>query len=213
MFDGTPYVDLNAPDTWLFMLSLVMGGLVVLIRLHFLKEWRLADLVLFNMGRIWQRGADEVPQAEGVFVNHLIGILAFCIMGWFVLPWYWAVGIGFCIIALRQIMFALLNLVPTTAQLANEHNIIERLIRLWMSVGVGALGIILSLIPNPENKYPIILFSAIWGISVLFRWFRVAQSAKRRLHRISFSFLYLCALEISPVLAFIEILKALTKWI
>ena len=94
MFDGTPYVDLNAPDTWLFMLSLVMGGLVVLIRLNFLKEWRLADLVLFNMGRIWQRGADEVPQAEGVFVNHLIGILAFCIMGWFVLPWYWAVGIG-----------------------------------------------------------------------------------------------------------------------
>ena len=39
MLDGTPYVDLNAPDTWLFMLSLVMGGLVVLIRLN-LKEWR-----------------------------------------------------------------------------------------------------------------------------------------------------------------------------
>ena len=213
MFDGTPYVDLNAPDTWLFILSLFLCILVVFIRLNFLKEWRLADLVLFKMGRIWQRGADEVPQAEGVFVNHLIGILAFCIMGWFTLTWYWSVGVGFCVIVLRQIMFALLNLLPNIAQLTNEHNIVERLIRLWMSIGVGALGIILSIIPNPENKHPIILFSVIWGISVLFRWYRVAQSTKRRLNRISYSFLYLCALEIFPVLAFIEIMRALTNWI
>ena len=132
-------------------------------------------------------------------------------MGWFTLTWYLAVCLGFFVIVLRQIMFVLLNLLPTMTQLANEHNIFERLIRLWMSIGVGALGIILSLIPNPENKHPIILFSVIWGISVLFRWYRVAQSTKRRLNRISYSFLYLCALEIFPVLAFVEIVKALTK--
>ncbi len=213
MFYGTPYIDLNAPDSWLFSLSLVLGGLMVIIRLNFLKEWRLAKLVLFNLGRIWQRGADEVPQAEGVVINHLIGVLAFCIMGWFIMPWYWSVVVGFCIITLRQIMFALISLLRTTAQLANEHNIIERQIRLWMSVGVGALGLTLSLIPNPEYKYPIILFSVVWSVSVVYRWFRVAQSAKRRLNSIYYSFLYLCALEIFPVLAFVEILKALIKWI
>ena len=82
-----------------------------------------------------------------------------------------------------------------------------------MSVGIGTIALILSLVPSPEDFHPLLLFSVVWGLSILFRWFRVFQSAKRRLHSFYYSFLYLCALEIFPVLAFMVILDASKMWI
>ena len=213
MFEGTPISNVDSPDIFLFAISLCLLGIIVWIRQGYLKEWRLADWLINNMNRIWQRGADEVPQAEGIFVNHLAGIIALSTITWFDLPFYVCLGIGAGVVVSRQIMFSVLAAIHKTSQLGNEHKIIDRLSRLWMSAGIGAIALVLSLIPSPEFFNPLLLFSMIWSISILFRWFRVFQSAKRRLHSFSYSFLYLCALEIFPVLAFMIILDASTMWI
>lgn len=213
MFEGTPISHNDAPDIFLFSVSLILLGLVVWIRQGFLKEWRLADWLINKMNRIWKRGADEVPQAEGVFVNHLAGIIALSTITWFDLPFYICLCIGAGIVISRKIMFIVLGSIHKTSQLGNEHSIIDRLSRLWMSLGIGTLAMILSLVPSPEDFHPLLLFSVVWGLSIIFRWFRVFQSAKRRLHSFSYSFLYLCALEIFPVLAFIIILDASKMWI
>ena len=76
MFEGTPITSLDQANFTLFCLSLVLAAGVVWIRQRFLKEWKLANWVIFKINRIWQRGADEVPQAEGIIVSHLIGIWA-----------------------------------------------------------------------------------------------------------------------------------------
>ena len=213
MFEGTPIVHHDAPDIYLFVIALVTLGLLVCIRQRFLKEWRLADWLINNINRIWQRGADEVPQAEGILVNHLCGIIALGTIAWFDWPIYIGISVGAVVVMSKQIMFWILSLIPKISQLGNEHSIIDRLTRLWMSAGIGVLALVLSLVPSPENYHPLILFSATWGLSVLFRWYRVFQSANRRLNRIFYSFLYLCALEIFPVLAFIVLVKASTMWI
>ena len=76
MFEGNTIQNSEAPEILLFCNALAIIGLVVWIRQGFLKEWRLADYLIFNINRIWQRGADEVPQAEGIMINHIVGILS-----------------------------------------------------------------------------------------------------------------------------------------
>ena len=213
MFDGTPIVKLDSPDLFLFTLALAVLGMVVWVRQGFLKEWRLADWLIYSINRIWQRGADEVPQAEGIFVNHIAGILSLSLIGWFDLPIYIGLGVAFSIVISRQIMFWVIRQIPRIAQLGNEHSIIDRLCRFWMSTCIGGVALVFSLIPSPENFSPFLVFGVIWIVSLLFRWFRVIQSANRRLHSFSYSFLYLCALEIFPVLAFIKLMSASTVWI
>ncbi len=213
MFDGKQIVYLDAPDIYLFGISLVLLGLVVWIRQGFLKEWRLADWLINNINRIWQRGADEVPQSEGILINHIAGIIAIAIIFWYNLTIYYGLAIGIGIIFSKQILFWGLNLFPKISQLGNEHNIIDRLSRLWMCLAIGLLSLVFSLVPEPEYFNPFLLFSIVWAISLLFRWFRVFQSANRRLNSFSYSFLYLCALEIFPVSAFVFYIKACTMWI
>ena len=213
MFEGIPIIKLDAPDLYLFCIALVLLGLVVWIRQGFLKEWRLADWLINNINRIWQRGADEVPQTEGILVSHLAGIISLATISWYNWPILMGLAVGVGLIILKQIMFWALSLISKTSQLSSEHNIIDRLTRMWMSSGIGALALVFSLIPEPENYCPLLLFSIAWTISIIFRWFRVFQSAKRRLNSFFYSFLYLCALEIFPVLAALFILDASTMWI
>ena len=212
MFEGIPHIAQGAPDLYLFTLTLVTACLIMWIRQGFLKEWRLRNYLKNNMNRIWQRGADEVPQAEGIAINHLIGVLTFGIMAWSSLGFVVGVCAGAGFIASRQLMFRIAGAFPKTSQLANHHDIIDRLTRLWMAGSVCILGIICSLIPQFYLINPLYIFATIWTISGLFRMFRVYQSAQRRLHRIPLSFMYLCALEIFPVLAFIQVLRVITMW-
>ena len=161
MFEGTPIINLDAPDLFLFFLSLVTLSLIVWIRQGFLKEWRLADWLVNNINRIWQRGADEVPQTEGILVSHLAGIIALATISWYNWPILIGLLVGVGIIASKQIMFWALSLVSKTSQLSNEHNIIDRLSRMWMSSGIGVLALVFSLIPEPEYYCPLLLFSIV----------------------------------------------------
>ena len=213
MFDGIPHITQDAPDLYLFTLTLITAGLIMWIRQGFLKEWRLRDYLKNNMNRIWQRGADEVPQAEGIAVNHLIGVLSFGIMTWSSFGCITGMSAGVGFIVLRQLMFRIAGAFPKTAQLANEHDIIDRLTRLWMAGTICMLGVVNALIPGPYLINPIYIFGGIWICAWLFRMFRVYQSAQRRLNSIPFSFMYLCALEIFPVLAFVKLMSVSTKWI
>ena len=213
MFEGTPHVYLDAPNSWLFAISILCCGLVMWIRQSYLKEWKLADWAFNNINRVWQRGADEVPQAEGIIISHLAGILAYGILAWEIWSLFIGLAVGLVLLVLRQVLFQIISLFPKTHILSKEHNIIDRVTRMWMSLAVGGSAVIIALLPDtsffPSN---IILFS-IWGASVLFRWYRVFQSAKRRLHRYSNSFLYLCALEILPVLVFVQVMITALKGI
>ena len=213
MFEGNTIQNSEAPEILLFCIALAIIGLVVWIRQGFLKEWRLADYLIFNINRIWQRGADEVPQAEGIMINHLVGILSLATIGWFEIPFYYAFGIAAAIVIARQVTFWIMSLVPKISHLGNEHNIIDRLCRLWMSAVIGIVALTLSMLPYPEIFHSFILFSCVWALFVVFRWIRVFQSANRRLNSISYSFLYLCALEIFPILAFVKLMSVSTKWV
>ena len=213
MFVGNTIQNSEAPEILLFCIALAIIGLGVWIRQGFLKEWRLADYLIFNINRIWQRGADEVPQAEGIMINHLVGILSLATIGWFEMPFYYTCGIAATIVFARQVMFWVTSLVPKISHLGNEHNIIDRMCRLWMSLGIGLVALTLAMLPYPEIFHSFILFSCVWAISIVFRWIRVFQSANRLLNSISYSFLYLCVLEIFPVLAFVKLMCVSIKWI
>ena len=134
-------------------------------------------------------------------------------IGWFETPFYYAFGIAAAIVFARQVMFWVMSIVAKISHLGNEHNIIDRLCRLWMSAGIGLVALTLAMLPYPEIFHSFILFSCVWAISIVFRWIRVFQSANRRLNNISYSFLYLCALEIFPILAFVKLMSVSTKWI
>ena len=213
MFEGNTIHNSEAPEILLFCIAVAIIGLVVWIRQGFLKEWRLADYLIFNINRIWQRGADEVPQSEGIMINHLVGIMSLATIGWFEIPFYYAFGIAAAIVFARQVMFWVMSLIPKISNLGNEHNIIDRLCRLWMSAGIGLVALTLAMLPYPDIFHSFILFSCVWAISIVFRWIRVFQSANRRLNSISYSFLYLCALEIFPILAFVKLMSVSTKWV
>ena len=117
MFEGIPHIAQGAPDLYLFTLTLVTACLIMWIRQGFLKEWRLRNYLKNNMNRIWQRGADEVPQAEGIAINHLIGVLTFGIMAWSSLGFVVGVCAGAGFIASRQLMFRIAGAFPKTSQL------------------------------------------------------------------------------------------------
>tara|TARA_Y100001954_G_C15818417_1_gene608680 strand:- start:1159 stop:1800 length:642 start_codon:yes stop_codon:yes gene_type:complete len=213
MFEGNTLKSYESPEILLFCIALTIIGLVVWIRHGFLKECRLANYLIFNINRIWKRGADEVPQAEGIMINHVCGILSLTTIGWFEIPYYISFVIAVAIVFAKRIMFWVMSLIPKIYQLGNEHNIIDRLCRFWMSAGVGLVALILAMLPKTQIFHSYISFGCVWGISILFRWIRVFQSANRRLNSINYSFLYLCALEIFPVLAFVKLISVSTKWI
>ena len=204
MFEGTPHVYLDAPNTWLFVISIVCCGLVMWVRQSYLKEWKLADWAFNNINRVWQRGADEVPQPEGIITSHLAGVFAYGIIAWESWSFLKGCAVGLVLLALRQIMFQIISLFPKTSILSKEHRILDRVTRMWLSLAVGGSAIIIALLPDRGFMSANIILFSLCGASILFRWYRVFQSAKRRLHKISYSFLYLCALEILPVLVMVQ---------
>jgi hypothetical protein len=206
MFEGIPHIYLDSPETSLFIVSVISCALIVWIRQGFIKEWKLADLTLNNINRIWQRGADEVPQTEGIIVSHIVGIIAYGILAWHLWTFWLGVATGVALLILRQTLYWILGLVSKTSILSKEHNIIDRVIRMWMSAVLSLGSILVSLLPCTLLVHPELLFFSIWCLWTIFRWYRVFQSALRRFNRLSHSFLYLCALEILPVCVFVQVM-------
>ena len=137
MFEGNPNNSLDQPDFALFCLSLVLGGGVGWIRQRFLKEWKLANWVIFKINRIWQRGADEVPQTEGIIVSHLLGIWAVGIIGYLLDNFLNGLLAGLSLFTIRQLVFWGLGFYSKTKILSLEHSVVDRVIRMWLSVAVG----------------------------------------------------------------------------
>lgn len=206
MFDGTPIISLDQADLTLFCLSLILAAGVVWIRQRFLKEWKLANWVILKMNRIWQRGADEVPQAEGIIVSHLIGILTVGLIGYTIGEFLYGLLAGVVLFLLRQLAFWGLSLNPKTKVLASEHNLVDRVVRMWFGVAIGTATLVFSLVPSISSLVENLIVLFLWFVVVGFRWIRVLQSSRRRLHDILLAFIYLCALEILPFIVLIKLI-------
>ena len=206
MFEGTPITSLDRANFTLFCLSLVLAAGVVWIRQRFLKEWKLANWVIFKINRIWQRGADEVPQAEGIIVSHLIGIWALGLIGYLVDEFLYGLIAGILLFIIRQLTFWALSFYSKTKIISFEHNLVDRVVRMWFSTGVSAATIIFSLVPQIDTFYKLIVIISLWWLVVAFRWVRVLQSANRRLNNILLAFMYLCALEILPFMVLMKLI-------
>jgi hypothetical protein len=206
MFEGNPINSLDQPDFALFCLSLVLGGGVGWIRQRFLKEWKLANWVIFKINRIWQRGADEVPQTEGIIVSHLLGIWAVGIIGYLLDNFLNGLLVGLSLFIIRQLVFWGLGFYPKTKMLSLEHSVVDRVIRMWLSVAVGGAALVFSILPRIDALTQVTVLTALWFVVVMFKWVRVLQSSRRRLNDILLAFLYLCALEILPFIVLMNLI-------
>ena len=81
---------------------------------------------------------------------------------------------------------------------------IDRHLRTWMAATVGALAIVFSLLPQLLSLIGFEVFLLTWGGWTLVRFWRVFQTSKRRLSHFWWRIVYLCALEILPVLFIIQ---------
>ena len=206
MFEGNPINSLDQPDFALFCLSLVLGGGVGWIRQRFLKEWKLANWVIFKINRIWQRGADEVPQTEGIIVSHLLGIWAVGIIGYLLDNFLNGLLAGLSLFTIRQLVFWGLGFYSKTKILSLEHSVVDEVIRMWLSVAVGGAALVFSILPGIDALTQVTVLTALWFVVVMFKWVRVLQSSRRRLNDILLAFLYLCALEILPFMVLMNLI-------
>lgn len=206
MFEGTPINTEGSADLTLFCLALVLCGAMVWIRQKFLKEWKLADWVIFKANRIWQRGADEVPQAEGIIVSHLIGVWGVGLIGYFAGDFLKGIAIGISLYTLRQLAFWGLKFYTRTKIITLEHNLVDRVSRMWFSGGIAGFAIIVALVPGISQEIQLGTSLLMWWIFISFKWMRVLQSARRRLNDFLLAFMYLCALEILPFLVLMKLI-------
>jgi len=205
MLENIPHENLDSPDIVLFLMSLSIIGLVVWVKHGFLREWRMARWVIKDVKRIWQRGADEVPQTEGIIISHAIGVMGlFGIVSRF-LDLYIATGIVLALFVIRQISGGIVTLSTRYAQLSRDHLSIDRHLKMWFGLSVALYSLVVSLQPQNSSLQDLDIFIAMWLLWSVYRMGKVFQTARKRLNSILYSFLYLCALEILPIMVLAQL--------
>ena len=220
MYEGIEINHLDTPLLVLFILSLVIGILLMWLRHGFPREWRLAGWVLIDVRRIWQRSADEAPRTGGVIIAHLLGIIAVTTMSLGCVtaleinfPIYKTLAIGSALgtVTLSYRLFTqwILSLFQRTQLISKDQIDIDRHLRTWLSATVGALALVFSLLPQLLSLLGLEVFILTWGGWTLCRFWRVFQTSKRRLPHFWWRIVYLCALEILPVLIIIQFIMTM----
>ena len=205
MLENIPHENLDAPDIVLFLMSLIIIGLVVLVKNGFLREWRMAKWVIKDVKRIWQRGADEVPQTEGIIISHVIGVMGlFGIVSRF-LDLYIATEIVIALFVIRQISGGIVTLSTRYGQLSRDHLSLDRHLKMWFGLSVALYSLVVSLQPQNSPFQDLNIFIAMWLLWSVYRMVKVFQTARKRLNSILYSFLYLCALEILPIMVLAQL--------
>jgi len=215
MYESIEINHLDTPLIVLFSLSLATGLLLMWLRHGFPREWRLAGWVLNDVRRIWQRSAEEAPRTGGVIIAHLLGIIAVttislgCVTALEInLPTYKTLAIGSALgtvtLSYRLLIKWVLACFFRTKLIAKDQIDTDRHLRTWMSATVGALALVFSLLPKWLTILGSEVFILTWGGWTLFRFWRIFQTSKRRLSHFWWRIVYLCALEILPVLIIIQ---------
>ena len=215
MYESIEINHLDAPLIVLFSLSLAIGVLLIWLRHGFPREWRLAGWVLSDVRRVWQRSAEEAPRTGGVIIAHLLGILAVttislgCVTALGInLPAYKTLAIGSALGSVTLLYRLLIQWVlvrfSRTKLIAKDQIDIDRHLRTWMSATVGALALVFSLLPQLLSILGSEVFILTWGGWTLLRFWRIFQTSKRRLSYFWWRIVYICALEILPVLIIIQ---------
>ena len=220
MYESIAINHLDAPLSVLFSLSLVIGSLLLWLRHGFPREWRLAIWVLSDVRRVWQRSAEEAPRTGGVIIAHLLGIIAIstislvCFTAWEInIPVYKALALGGALgivtLSFRLLTQWILMHFPMTKLMSKDQIDIDRHLRTWLSATVGGFALIFSLLPELLSLLGSQVLILTWGGWTLFRFWRIFETSRRRFSHFWWRIVYLCALEILPVLIIIQFIMTI----
>ena len=214
MFEGQPIPHASYEFLAAILLSIGLGlWATVLLRIRFEREWSLTVWTSYNIKRVWQRLADESARTGGTLTSHLLGVLAWCILGsiWALcqvdatLEGLWG-GMGYgallgiATIILRAIV-AWIGGWITLAPEATERGLeIDRHMRNWL-----LWGLMIFCIFHLGQNIPFSSRNTLWEQAVwiwwgwlIIKWLRQLQSVVHNGLPFGWGIVYLCTFEIGP---------------
>ncbi|PCJ80345.1 MAG: hypothetical protein COA49_08910 [Bacteroidetes bacterium] len=217
MLESVAIIQLDSPSVVLLMLSLLSGVLIVLLRHNFTREWSLAKWTLTDLRRIQKRSAEEAPSYSGIIIAQLQGVLAITTIVYgcsltfdfsftSINSLLLGLGFGFASLVIRLLVFFLLGRFTITQNVSVIHNALQRHISSWLSLTVGVLALLFSLRPYLLTVMGQEAFLISWGFWTIYRVWQVTATSIRSLSRLWWVIVYLCALEILPVLFIIKLI-------
>jgi len=219
MLESVAIVKLDSPSVVLLLLSLLSGVLIVLLRHNFTREWSLAKWTLTDIRRVQKRSAEEAPSSSGIIIAQLQGVLAITtiVYGCSITVEFSVIsinslllglGVGFASLVIRLLVFFLLSFFTLTQNVSMIHNALQRHISSWLSLTVGVLAFVFSLRPHLLILIGQEAFLISWGFWTLYRIWQVMLTSIRSFSQLWRVIVYLCALEILPVLFIIKLITS-----
>ncbi len=214
MIEGPPQPNASYEFLAAILLSIGLGlWATVLLRIRFEREWSLTIWTSYNIKRVWQRLADESARTGGTLTSHLLGVLAWCILGsvWALcqvdatLEGLWG-GMGYgallgiATIILRAIV-AWIGGWITLAPEATERGLeIDRHMRNWLLWGLMVFCIFHFGQNIPFSSRNTLWEQAvwIWWGWLIIKWLRQLQSVVHNGLPFGWGIVYLCTFEIGP---------------
>lgn len=215
MFEGTPLplatLDVLIVSIWMGVVGAVA---TVVLRSRFEREWALTLWSGYQITRVWQRLADESARTGGTFTSHIMGIVAWAMLGSFwgltqaeVLDiqqvWIstgWAALLGLGALLLRHLAGAVGAFITLEREAVERGFEVDRHLRNWWLWLLMAL-LIWEMTRNTgfEQRESIWQHTVLlwWGWLIV-KWLRQLQSiGHKRLH-FGWGFAYLCTFEFGP---------------
>jgi hypothetical protein len=211
MLEDLAINQLDSPSEVLLMLALLSGGLIVLLQHNFTREWNLAKWTLTDLRRVQKRSAEEAPSSSGIILAQFQGVLAIttivygCCISFnigitHIESLLLGFSVGFISLVIKFFVFWILGRIRVTQNISLIHNALQRHISTWTSITVGILALIFSLRPHLLSIVGVESFIISWGFWTIYRIWQVMQTSIKSFSRIWWGIVYLCALEILPVL-------------
>jgi hypothetical protein len=217
MFEGTPLpiapLEVLSVTVWIALCGLAA---TVMLRSRFEREWALTLWSAAQIKRVWQRLADESARTGGTLTSHLIGVIAWAILGslWGLkhsdvldpmAHWIgagWGALLGLATLILRHVGGAVGALVTLERESVERGFEVDRHMRNWW-FWILCVFILFELTQHTGFAQRKVVWEhviSLWWIWLSLKWLRQLQSiAHKRLH-FGWGIAYICTFEIGPAL-------------
>lgn len=214
MFDGQ-LIPHASYDLMAAVICCVGLGLTatVLLRVRFEREWSLTVWTAYKINRVWQRLADESARTGGTLTSHVLGLLAWCLLGstWSLrnadasLEGLWT-GMGYgALIGLGALLTRTLTAFfggwITLVQDATKRGLeIDRHMRNWL-LWILMLSSVVMLSQNVQFGDKGMLWNQavwIWWAWLVLKWLRQIQSVVHSGLPFGWGIVYICTFEFGP---------------
>lgn len=211
-FDGQPLPSGIQEVSGPAMLGLVLSGLlIVILRNRFEREWHLTLWTWIDIQRVWKRLPNESARSGGIMLSHLIGFMAWAILGsilWPESPWKglsYGFLTGLTVGLARRLGQTFGKWLTREHEVLDNHAELDRHMRTALTVVLG-LGIVFMALRFPnemgwKEHIPSAVF--IWLGWLIIKWLKCIQLLLHRRVRIGWGIAYLCTLEITPTVALV----------